>query len=189
MNKKEKQEIEVQANALFSLGELAMEKEEYQKAKQHFEKALGLFQQLKTPLREAETLLQLGILGVLASQAEEYPTAKQCLEKASGLFQQLKHPLGEANSMQSLGELAMREREYPKVKQYIEKALGLYQQLKNPSGEASTLFRLGYLAMLEGYKLIDKQTAKQYLKEALAIHIKYGMSFEAKQTEGLLRNF
>ncbi|MCP4348145.1 MAG: tetratricopeptide repeat protein [Desulfobacterales bacterium] len=155
--------IKGEANTLQALGDLMMRVDDLESARQSYEKALPIFQEIKDRLGEANTLRAMGDLMM---RVDDLESARQSYEKALPIYQEIKSRLGEANTLRALGDLMMRVSDLESARQSYEKALPIFQEIKDRLGEANTLKALGDLMM----RVDDLESARQSYEKALPIY-------------------
>ena len=133
-----------QADTWFALGDLMGHRSDYDGARDHYERALPLYQQAGDVHGEA---LCIRGLGDIAQARSDHDGARNRYEKALSLFQQAGEVLGEAHCIRHLGEIALARSDLDGARDRYEQALPLYQQVGSVLGEANCIKSLGDIAL------------------------------------------
>ncbi|MBI3682845.1 MAG: tetratricopeptide repeat protein [Acidobacteria bacterium] len=160
-------DLGVQANALKSLGDVALSQARYSEGEQLYQQALPVYRQIGDRLGEANALKSLGDV---ALQQARYPEAAQLYQQALPVYRQIGDRLGEANALKSLGDVARMQARYAEAEQLYQQALPLYRQIRDRPGEAGTLWSQGRLALARN----DEPSAAIALAEAARIYSEIG---------------
>ena len=137
---KELELVKPQANCLRSLGDLAFRESDNEQARQLFQQAIPLYDQIGSLLGKANCLRSLGDLAFRESDNEQ---ARQLFQQAIPLYDQIGSLLGKANCLKSLGKLAFIESDNEQARQLFQQAIPLYDQIGSLLGKANCLQSLG----------------------------------------------
>jgi tetratricopeptide (TPR) repeat protein len=155
------------ASSFRCLGNIAFSRSDLHRAREHYEQALQLFQQMTDAGGEAHCILSLGDI---ALERADYVVARRHYEQALPLYQQISDVLGEANCIVSLGDIALERVDYAAAHEYYEQALPLFQQVGDVQGEANCIKGLGDVALNSA----DWRTARRRYEQALLIYRRTG---------------
>ncbi|XP_022805634.1 tetratricopeptide repeat protein 28-like, partial [Stylophora pistillata] len=129
-----------EAAAYGNLGNVLQSLDEYQKAKEYYEKALTIQMQIGDKGGEAATY---GNLGNVLRSLGEYQKAKEYYEKALAIKMPIGDKGGEGRTYVNLGSVLRSLGEYQKAKEYYEKALSIHMQIGDKEGQAKCYLALG----------------------------------------------
>jgi tetratricopeptide (TPR) repeat protein len=124
------------------LGYLARLLGKVDEAREHFDKAIGLYQNEQNQLGLANALKSLGDLEYDLDKVDE---ARHHYDRAVELYQNELNQLGLANALKSLGDLESHLGNLDKARRHFDKAIELYQYEQNQLGLANTIYFLGKL--------------------------------------------
>ena len=158
------QNKQLKVDCLLALGRAHYHLNEYNLARDYYQQALKICQQIKDGFNEANCNC---FLGEVHAQLNEYELARKCYQQALAIFQ-FKAPLGEGNCLQSLGDVHLQLAEYKQARDNFQQALELYQKIKEPLGEANCIYALGEV---HNY-LAEYGQAQDCYSQALAIYQK-----------------
>src|SRR5216683_2986333 len=152
-----------EATALNDLGDVRLLTDDYPRAAEALEAALGIFGDLGDQLGQASALTGLGAVRRLTG---DYPGAAEALEAALGISRDLGDQLGQASALTGLGAVRRLTGDYPRAAEALEEALGISRDLGDQLGQASALTGLGAVRQLTG----DHPGAAEALEAALGIY-------------------
>jgi tetratricopeptide (TPR) repeat protein len=132
------------------------------KARQLYEQALRIWEQIGDAHDRAATLHQLGIL---EAQQGNVDKARQLYEQSLRIKEQIGNARGRAATINQLGILEAHQGNVDKARQLYEQALRIWEQIGDAQGRAGTLHQQGILEAQQGN--IDK--ARQLYEQALRI--------------------
>lgn len=121
-------------------GDVASEKEDFEKAVTSYEQALILQRELKDRRGEKETLNKLGVTYYSLGQ---YDKAISYYEQALAINRELEDSAGEGDILNYLGTAYYALDQYDQAIPYYEQALSIWRELKDRYGEELTLNNLG----------------------------------------------
>jgi len=151
-----------EATALNDLGDVRLLTDDYPRAAEALEAALGIFGDLGDQLGQASALTGLGAVRRLTG---DYPRAAEALEAALGIFGDLGNRLGQVRALTGLGTVRRLTGDYPRAAEALEAALGISRDLGNQLGQTNALTGLGAVRRLTG----DYPGAAEALEAALGI--------------------
>src|SRR5713101_7361879 len=151
-----------EATALNDLGDVRLLTDDYPRAAEALEAALGIFGDLGDRLGQVRALTGLGAVRRLTG---DYPRAAEALEAALGISRDLGNQLGQTNALTGLGAVRRLTGDYPGAAEALEAALGISRDLGDQLGQASALTGLGAVRQLTG----DHPGAAEALEAALGI--------------------
>ncbi|HEX9542012.1 MAG TPA: tetratricopeptide repeat protein [Streptosporangiaceae bacterium] len=152
-----------EATALNDLGDVRLLTDDYPRAAEALEAALGIFGDLGNRLGQVRALTSLGAVRRLTG---DYPRAAEALEAALGISRDLGNQLGQTNALTGLGAVRRLTGDYPGAAEALEAALGISRDLGDQLGQASALTGLGAVRQLTG----DHPGAAEALEAALGIY-------------------
>ncbi len=112
-----------QANTLKALGDLALRQADLAGARESYDQALPLFEQIGDRLGQANTLKALGDL---ALRQAELAGARESYDQALPPFEQIGSRLGPSNTLKALGDLALRQADTAGARESYDQALPLF---------------------------------------------------------------
>ncbi len=142
---------------------------EYEKAREHHEKALMIGKEIGVIKGEASSNASLGMVFQLLG---EYSKAEEYHEKSLSLRIKLSDKSGEATDNGNLGSLFHSLGKYAKANEHLQRALEIQKEIKDSQGEASSYESLGHVFLSLG----DYDKAKEYYEKALNIRKEIGDS-------------
>ena len=151
----------------FELGKIYQIQNEFEKAKQYYQRAIDLTKSTADEETEAKCYLALGGLSYSRS---EYHKAKRYYEKAVAITVSYGDRIREAIIYRNLGRVVQSLGEYDKAEKYYKKALEIRKKTGDREEEANDYGNLGTLF----YSLGEYEKAKEYTERALAIRKEIG---------------
>jgi non-specific serine/threonine protein kinase len=152
-------EPEARAQALIGAGTLAHNQGDYQRAREAFEAALGLWRRLDRPSGIATTLNHLGWL---AWRLGEFAQAQSLSEEALLLHRELGNEGGVATSLNNLAWVAHYQGEFSLAERLLEECLVLHRQRGDSRNIAFAQTNLAHALLREG----EPARAAELLQEA-----------------------
>jgi len=156
-----------EANALNSLGVMALRQGRYQQASGHFEEALPLYREAGNPTGEARVLSNLGFVGFLQGHSSR---AADHLQQSLDMFRDIGDHTGEARVLASLGFLDLRQGRYELAADRLWQSLSLCRDSRDQGGEARALGNLGEVEL----RLGRYEQATGHVQQALALFREIG---------------
>ena len=160
-------DLQGEANCIRSLGDIALDRSDYEAARQRYEEALPLYRKVGSVLGEANCIMSLG---EIALRRSDHDGARQRYEAALPLYRKVGDVQGEANCIRSLGDIALARSDHDGARQRYEEALPLYRKVGSLLGEANCVKSLGDIALRRS----DHDGARQRYEEALPLYRKVG---------------
>ncbi|HLJ85651.1 MAG TPA: CHAT domain-containing protein [Candidatus Angelobacter sp.] len=156
------------ANTFFSMGFLALKRDDFDKAEKNFEQCLSITKVIAP--ESSQTSVALRNLGYISHtrgnliQAEKYYLEWLAIERKS-----LSRTTGQSMALMGLGVVAYNRGDWAKAERYYRKALEIAQALNSESQETSVILSsIGDCRLKEG----DLVAAERYQERALAIRRK-----------------
>jgi tetratricopeptide (TPR) repeat protein len=156
-----------QAQCLWKLGDVALHRSEYEKARRCYEEALTLYLRAGDVLGQANCVKGLGDIALRRSYDGE---AQRRFEEALPLYLRVGHVLGQANCILRLGETALYRSEHEEARRRFEEALPLYLRVGRVLGQANCISRLGDIA----HQREEYEEARRCYEEALPLYQRVG---------------
>jgi len=146
--------LKEQGVRMFRLGE-------YEEAAENFQKARELYQKLGDQKGQAE---MLNNLGAVLTQEERWSEAAEAFEKAGQIFQALEDTDGRAQTLGNLGTMYRHQGENETAVIHLKQAIDLFHEAGDPQNEGATLrlisrIRLGQARWLEALHFYDLSLA------------------------------
>jgi tetratricopeptide (TPR) repeat protein len=135
----------LQAFCVQCLGDIALDRSNYNEARRQYKAALTLYRQSGLVLGEANCIQGLGDIALRRSDYDE--ARRRYEEEALPMFRQIGDILGEANCITGLGNIALEQSNNDKAGEKFEKARSLYRQKRDILGEANCIKSLGDIAL------------------------------------------
>jgi DNA-binding SARP family transcriptional activator/tetratricopeptide (TPR) repeat protein len=157
----------LEAEALTSLGVLALRHGRHPHAAACLRQGLTLFRE--TGDRSGEVRV-LGNLGILNLQLGRYEQATRYLQQALALFREIGDRAGEARALASLSTIDFQLGRYQQATGHIHRTLALFREVGDRTGEAHALSSLGEVDLRQG----NCQQATCHLRQALALFREIG---------------
>jgi predicted ATPase/predicted negative regulator of RcsB-dependent stress response len=153
---------EYEAAACYNLGQLAMQKGDYERARALYQQSLDLRLGLWS---EALTASPLAGLGQVALAQGDYETARRYCERSLALIRAGGYRRLEALRLRELGTIALCQRQHESAQGYLQESLATFQAYGDRLGTALTFRSLGDLAVARG----ESQSARSYYQESLSL--------------------
>ncbi|MGB9367647.1 MAG: tetratricopeptide repeat protein [Xanthobacteraceae bacterium] len=158
---------ESEADCLWSLGDIALARSNHQIARDAYERALSVYEQIGDLSGKAICTARLG---EIALRRSDHDSARGAYEQAVPLFREIGDRLGEANCILSLGEISLSRSDHETARKAFEKSLTLYREIGDVLGEANSVQRLGDIA----FRRSDHDAARKAYEQALPLHRQVG---------------
>lgn len=150
------------ANSNANLGHYFFVTGKYQPSYEFYLKACQLFTKHQYPLKEAETLRNMG--SVLRRQHKHTEAAKQ-YDQALKIFQKQNNQKGIANTLSNLGQVYYHKNDFELARKTLEESLKTAEKINDIESKARTLGRLSYVYI----ELKDLSKALELLKQEQAL--------------------
>ena len=155
-------DVHGEAHCLSRLGDTALERDDLEAARLHYEEALPVYRRLRDPLGEANCLRSLGDI---AASRLEFGAALEKYTEATTLYHRAGNLQGEAHCLRAQGDLGLISNDLDGARALYRKALSLYRRTGDFLGQANCLQREGDLAAA----LSDACAARFRYEEALSL--------------------
>ena len=156
------------AISLELLGRTEYYRGEFSRSREHFQKSLTIYHQIKDQYGIALVLNALA--QVLCIELTDYSQAHLLLEESLTISRQLGDRYGEARAIINQGSIAQKLKNYDEAKRLFQESLVIYREIDYHHGISAGLNRLGQITHLLG----EYETAQSLIEE----------SFELNQTAG-----
>ena len=153
--------------ALHGMATIDLQKGDYDAAREKFETAMKIMQQIGDRAGEAATWHQLATIDL---QKGDYDAAREKFETAMKITQQIGDRLGEAQTWHQLATIDLRKGDYDAACEKFETALKIKQQIGDRLGEAQTWHNLASIDLNKG----DYEAAREKFETALKIRQQIG---------------
>lgn len=153
---------------------------EYVQARQNYEKAKEIFQDLKDYVGTAVTLGQLGTLALVQN---DFPEARRLHKEALKIFHRLGEAKNEAVAWHQLGVVELTEN-WEEAERCFHESLKIKERLEDLEGQASTCNMLGVAAQ-DASRPGD---AERWLKRAIELYNKTGAKGDMSKAYSNLAN-
>jgi DNA-binding SARP family transcriptional activator len=128
--------------ALRSFGVACSELGRHDEAREHYEQALALFEELDDLVGQADTHLNFAWV---SQRQQRLTVAAEHAQRALRLFRAAGHEVGQARALNNVGWHHCLVGHHRQALTYCEQALELAQRLGDPDGQAWTWDSLGYI--------------------------------------------
>jgi tetratricopeptide (TPR) repeat protein len=155
------------ARALHGLATIDLRQGDYVTAREKFQRALEIFQQIGDRAGQADTLHNLAMIDLWQG---DYENAGEKFQTALEIRQQIGDRAGEASNLHNLASIDLRQGDYENAGEKFQTALEIRQQIGHRAGEASTLHQLATIDLRQG----DYVTAREKFQRALEIFQQIG---------------
>jgi len=155
------------ARCIESLGDVALERSDSDRARARYEEALPLYRKAQDVLGEAKCIRRLGDI---ALRRFNHEGARARYEEALPLYRKAGSVGGEANCIRGLGDIALRRFDIDEARARYEEALPLYRKVRDMLGEAGCIGSLGDVLLMQS----DLAGARARYEEALPLYRKVG---------------
>ncbi|TRU12060.1 MAG: tetratricopeptide repeat protein [Microcystis sp. Msp_OC_L_20101000_S702] len=148
----------------------------YQKAKEIYQKSLELIKQISESYSQLKQSLQastLHQLGMVEYELREWEQARSYYQQALEIDIEYGDRFSQANTLKGLGSVAHELREWEQAQSYYQQALEIEIEYGDRFSQASTLQYFGILAQ----ELGEWEQARSYYQQAIEIYIEYGDRF------------
>jgi tetratricopeptide (TPR) repeat protein len=151
--------VEHLAVALRRAGDIASQRSDNERAREAYEQAQPLFEQVGNVHGRANCIF---CLGDIALRCSDYAAAHEAYTQAQPLYEQVGNVTGQANCIQSLGDIALRRSDLDTAREAYERARPLYEQVSDVLGQANCIQCLGDIALRRS----DLDTAREAYERA-----------------------
>ncbi|MGB3458639.1 MAG: tetratricopeptide repeat protein [Halobacteriota archaeon] len=155
------------ARALHGLATVDLNQGDYENAREKFQSALEINQQIGNRAGEAYTLHQLATIDL---NQGDYETAREKFQTALEIKQQIGDMAGEAATLHNLATIDLNQGDYENAREKFQSALEINQQIGDRAGEAYTLHQLATIDLNQG----DYENAREKFQTALEIEQQIG---------------
>jgi tetratricopeptide (TPR) repeat protein len=153
----------LQANCAEQLGDIALDRCDYDTARARYERALLLYSRIGSPLGEANCLVRLGDIAV---DCIDYVDARARYADALTYYRRIGSTLGEAICIRRLGDIALACSDYDIAHAHYEEALSLFHEAGDLLGAGNCIQGSGDVALR--HSRFDAASA--LFKEALELY-------------------
>lgn len=136
-----------EAEGLLRTGIEYHQRDQRDKALEHYQQALKIYQTIGDRKGEASSL---HLIAAINSAADNYAAAIQSYQQALELYRGLNDKKGEASVLNSLGGVYQQQGNYENALRSYEQALTILEKIGDRSGEADLLNNLGSLHYAQG---------------------------------------
>jgi CHAT domain-containing protein/tetratricopeptide (TPR) repeat protein len=145
-----------EANDLYTRGNDAFRRGQYQAAIEDWQTVLSIYRQLNDRRGEAISIRNLGLI---QKSLEEYEQAISLYKQSLEIFGEIGDRQNEAKSLNTLGNLYREQGEYHQAIELHEQSLAISQEIGDRQGEVDSLGNLGsaYFRLGDYPKAIDLQ--------------------------------
>lgn len=171
----------IRAAALYPLGVLVLNLNEYAAGQTHFSECLAIWRELDDQHGIARAL---NGLGMIERELGEYERAGERFEEALAIWERIDDVPGIAVAHHNLGLVATAQAQYEMARSHHKTALALRRQIGDAGGAAYSLWALSAVARLTG----DSAVAAAQYRESQAIFSDLGdLQGEAHALHGLAK--
>ncbi len=161
------QPLAPRARALYGVGWLARDQDDYDQAAMYHDESLALFRELGDKRGISEALRGVG---ELALSRGEFERAKVLFEESHTLSQEIMDSRGRAWSLNHLGRVALEQGSNDQARALLEEGLVVFRELTIQEGVAWSLHNLGRVALEQG----DNDQARALFEECLPLFYELG---------------
>ncbi len=108
-------------------------------AREYYDRALPLYEQIADRLGQANTLRALGDLSL---RLDDLSGAREYYDRALPLYEQIGARLGQANTLQALGDWYQKQEQWPQALSYYEQAQAVFTAIEDAYSLAVTRRRM-----------------------------------------------
>jgi DNA-binding CsgD family transcriptional regulator/tetratricopeptide (TPR) repeat protein len=170
----------VRAKTLISVGALAYQRGENDRAESFSRESLVLFQELGDKHGIAYSL---HVLGLIAARRSDYQAAKSLHEEALQLFRALDDKEGIAYSFSNLAYVAIDQGDFKKARSLATDGLAFFRMTGDKRGTVFALLRLGRVYY---FSQTEQASAMALVEEALTLAREIGYRWGVTSALGLL---
>jgi tetratricopeptide (TPR) repeat protein len=145
-----------QANCITARGDIALQESDHDTARDAYNRAHPLFEQIGDVLGQANCIRSLGDI---ALQQSDHDTARGAYNQAHPLYEQIGDLLGQANCITRLGDIALARSDHDAARHAYDDALALYASISEPYSIGTTHARLARVSP-------DDSTRRAHVKAA-----------------------
>ena len=158
-----------EANAFWTLGDLAFRTGNLEEAQHKYEAALRIYQEIDVKIGEANTLRALGDLAMWTFNLEE---AKQRYKKALGIYRNADARDGEARIFIRLAQWAALTDDLDQAEINLSNASAIYKEIKDLEGQADAhlVKALTFLKHRDMTKARHQLDLCSYLQDRICAH-------------------
>jgi tetratricopeptide (TPR) repeat protein len=155
------------SRALYGLAMIDLNQGDYETAREKFQTALEIRQQIGGRAGEVEILHSLAMIDL---RQGDYETARKKFQTALEIFQQIGDRAGEASTLHNLATIDLNQGDYETAREKFQTALEIQQQIGDRAGEAYPLHQIAMIDLNQG----DYETAREKFQTALEIKQQIG---------------
>jgi tetratricopeptide (TPR) repeat protein len=156
-------ENEIAAKLYNAAGNIYMSVAEYEEAKDSFEHALNLYQEIGDEIGISDSMYNLGVAQI---NLEQWDAAAKTCQNAMALFEKNSNPEGTADALYGIALAKVGLGQFDEAMEFFKKAQKAYKDINNEQGVVSIIMDIGNAhADREEWELAEAQ-----FKKALKIY-------------------
>jgi predicted ATPase/class 3 adenylate cyclase len=153
----------LEADSLYYIGYICMHHGNYAEARNYYEQAQRIYQDIGDLLSEAKSI---NAMALLAWRQADHTWAQTYFEQAVRIFRELGDRRDESTVLNNLGMISEEQGDPIEARAFYEQALRICREIGNRLGESHALNNLGLVSMLHQG---DYSSAKAYFEQALRL--------------------
>ena len=154
-------DVQGEANCIKSLGDIALRRSDHDAARDHYQRAMPLYQKVGDVLGEANCIRSLGDIALRRS---DHDAARDHYQRAMPLYQKVGDVNGQALCERGFGEIARECGEHELAVVHYAAALALFRQVHDQVGEATCLLGQGRIG-----RALGRADAESQLRQAFTL--------------------